>query len=172
MMPEKNLTGRITRILLLMLTAIVFAGCAHAISKEYRDAASSGVSVEDIFRDPEANRGMGILIGGIIAGSANTNEGTYLEVVEKPLNRYGRPVDADISRGRFFILYAGYLDPLIYGKGRIITIAGEVRGRKSGVIGSADYQYPLIQSRELHLFKEDRESPVRFGIGIGIGGSF
>ncbi len=172
MMPEKAFTNRFAGILLLVLSVIIFAGCTHAVSKESRDAVSAEVSVEDIFSNPESHKGKVIIIGGVIAGSANTKEGTYIEVVEKPLNQYGRLSNADTSRGRFIVHHAGYLDPLIYAKGRIITVAGEVRGRRSGTVDSAEYQYPLITSRELHLFKEERESPVRFGIGIGIGGSF
>lgn len=99
----------------------------------------------------------------------NTDEGTYLEVVEKEVDYRGEPKDTDISHGRFLILYDGYLDTVIYARGREVSVVGEILGKKIRQLGETQYSYPLIKSKKLYLFEKQRKQhniPVRFGIGI------
>lgn len=136
------------------------------VSKELRDIATKEIAPIDIMKDPDVYKGKIIIIGGIIVSSINTKEGTYIEVVQKPLDYRGRPEDTDISYGRFIILYEGYLDTAIYSQGREITVAGEVIGKIMRPLGQIQYQYLLIKSKELHLFEPRHGVPIRFGIGI------
>jgi outer membrane lipoprotein len=150
----------------LILSTILIIGCAHVISMESRGRADIGVASIDVLKEPDAYKGRFIILGGIIASSVNTEEGTYIEVVQKPLDYRGMPEDTDISHGRFIILYESYLDTAIYSQGREVTVAGEVIGKKIRPLGQIQYHYLLIKSRELHLFKPRYGVPIRFGIGI------
>lgn len=153
-------------ILSLILLILLISGCAHVISMESRERADIGVAPIDVMKEPDAYKGRFIILGGIIASSVNTEEGAYIEVVQKPLDYRGMPEDTDISHGRFIILYEGYLDTAIYSQGREVTVAGEVIGKKIRPLGQIQYQYLLIKSRELHLFEPRYGVPIRFGIGI------
>lgn len=145
---------------------LLIFGCAHVVSKELRDMAEKEIAPVDLMKTPDAYKGRIVILGGVIASSINTKEGTYIEVVQKPLDYRGRPGDTDISYGRFIILYEGYLDTAIYSQGREITVAGEVMGKMVRLLGQIQYQYLLIKSRELHLFEPRYRVPIRFGIGI------
>jgi outer membrane lipoprotein len=149
-----------------MVIIISLFGCAHVISKELRERAYGEPPEPVLFRDPDAFKGRIVILGGVIVSSMNTEEGTYIEVLQKPLDYRGRPEDTDVSFGRFLILYKGYLDTAVYSQGREVTVAGEVMGKKVQPLGEIQYPYPLIKSNELHLIEPRYGFPIRFGIGI------
>ncbi|MBI4687281.1 MAG: Slp family lipoprotein [Nitrospirae bacterium] len=152
--------------LFLVLTILSFLGCAHVISQELRQSADKGITPAELFKNPEGHKGKIVILGGAIVHSLNTSEGTYIEVLQKPLDSRGRPENTDISHGRFLILYDGYLDPAIYSTGREITVAGEVMGKKIQALGEIQYSYTLIKTRELHLLEPSAGIPIIFGIEI------
>ena len=154
------------KIILTSIALTLLLGCGHVVSREMRKSVDREITAPALFKDPDAHKGRIVMLGGIIASSKNTEEGTYLEVVEKPLDFRGGPKDTDISHGRFLILYDGYLDTVIYKEGREVTVVGEVLGKKIRQLGEAQYPYPMIRSKELYLFEESRRMPVSFGIGV------
>ncbi len=117
-----------------------------------RERVDPLISEKEIFRYPDRYINYTVILGGIIAGSFSTNEGTYLEVIQKPLDDYGRPQDTDFSLGRFLILHRDFIDPYIYSKGRMVTVAGEIAGIMIRLLGEMDYPYLHINSKELYLF--------------------
>jgi len=157
---------------LLLLTIISLFGCANVVSKELRDKAYGEPSASTLFKDADEFKGRIVILGGVIVSSANTKEGTYIEVLQKPLDYRGRPEDTDTSYGRFIIFSEGYLDSAVYSQGREITVAGEVMGRQVRPLGEIQYPYPLIKSKELHLLEPRYDIPIQFGIGIGIWHAF
>jgi outer membrane lipoprotein len=58
------------------------------------------------------------------------------------------------SEGRFVILVEGYVDPYVFRKGRRITVAGEILGRKVIRLGELEYPYPLLLSKQIYLWGE------------------
>jgi len=150
-------------ILALFLTLF---SCGHVISQGVRDRVDKELIPEILFRNLVAYKGRIILIGGIIVSSKNTEEGTYVEVLQKPLDYRGRPEDVDISHGRFIVFHEGYLDTAIYSMGKEITVAGEVLGERILPLGEIQYTYPLIRSIELRLPEPRDGLPVRLSIGI------
>lgn len=155
-------------ISLMLLTLFFLLSCVHVVSKEWMEKADTGINPQQLFKSPDAYKGKIIILGGIIVKSTNTKEGTYIEVVQIPLDSTGRPVKKDISYGRFLILYEGYLDTAIYSRGREVTVAGEVIGEKTRPLGEIQYSYLLVKSKELYLFEEIRYKslPVWFGIDV------
>lgn len=159
------------RFLLLFIVVSLF-GCAHIISDELRQKANGEPPVPLLFKDPDLFKGRIVILGGAIVSSTNTKEGTYIEVLQKPLDYRGRPESTDTSFGRFIILYEGYLDTAVYSQGREVTVAGEVMGKTIRPLGEIQYHYPLIKSKELHLLEPRYNMPIHFGIGIGVWHAF
>ncbi len=156
---------QVFRVFLLLISIPLVYSCAHVISKDLRIIAQKDIPISDVMKNPDAYIGNIIIIGGVIASSINTAEGTYIEVVQKPLDYRGIPKYTDISYGRFIVLYEGYLDTAIYSAGREVTVAGEVMGKRIRRLGEMQYPYLLLRSKELHLFKY-RPLPIKFEIGI------
>jgi outer membrane lipoprotein len=157
------------RYLILLVIIPLVSGCAHVVSEELRDKAEKTVPVSELFRNPGAYRGMIFILGGNIISSRNSPEGTYFEVLEKPLDYRGRPRYTDISRGRFLVLHEGYLDPAIFSPGREITVAGEVLGTRVQALEQIDYAYLFLRSRGLYLMKPGHDISIGLGIGISHG---
>lgn len=151
---------------LSIVTATVLIGCAHVISEELRAQVGTQPAPEAVFKDPDRYKGKTVILGGMIVSSKNTDEGTYVEVLQKPLDARGRPKYTDTTYGRFIILHEGYLDTAVYSMGREMTLAGEIRGKLVRPLGDVDYDYLFLKSRELYLFPPHRGFPIRFAIGI------
>jgi outer membrane lipoprotein len=98
---------------------------------------------------------------------------TRIEVLAYPLDSDGRPKTGDTAQGRFILERSGYLEPSNYAEGRQVTVVGTVSGTRTGRVGEADYVFPVVSARQLHLWSQERGfggSSTFFGIGVG-GGS-
>ena len=143
---------------MILLSAFVFlvSSCTHVISRPVREQARTDIPFSSIKGNVDKYRGTIFMLGGVIASTKNTEEGSIIEAVQSPVDRYGTIIDSDRSSGRFMAIEKGYLDPLIYKKGREITIAGELIGSRKKKIGEIEYTYSLFEIKEIHLWKEEK----------------
>lgn len=114
----------------------------------------SPVSYQEVASDPDKSKSRMARWGGVVANIENKKDGTLLEVVHFPLRSYGRPVAYDESIGRFRVYVNGFLDPMVYQKGRMMTFAGEVIGAEEGMVGEHMYVYPTLQASGYHLWED------------------
>lgn len=137
-------------------TLFLLQGCLYAISPDLAKSASA-IPFEHLETEPELYTGKLVILGGTISLSANSTDGTLIEVFEKPLDYWGKPLPGKEQGRLFLVLYSAHLDVLAYGRGREITVAGVVAGnRQKGV--STDYALPVIISKELKLWPRERRS--------------
>ena len=157
------------RIVPLLAVAIMLcAGCAGPFPSRITDQVDKRVSFADLHKDPRSYKGKWVMFAGVIVSSIIENDGsTYLEVVQKPADSQGRPLQTDESGGRFIAVSKQFLDPAVYRGGRVITVVGEVIGDSVRPLGGMAYRYPLLAVEALHLW-EPSYGP-RFGIGVGVG---
>ena len=145
--------------------------CTSIQKRPNQQESYEKISFSEILRSPEQHRGKVVRLGGVILNVVNKEEGSTLEILEKPLNLRGRPKPGDDSGGRFIAVFGEFLDKAIYRMDRQVTIIGEITGMKTAPIGEATYNYPLLSGREIQLWKDrghfDR---MRFNIGIGVSG--
>jgi len=164
--PVSRYNGHMRRFIIVFIITSLAAACAHVVSKQVRTRAVPQISIPSLFADPDAFIGETVILGGTIAGSRNTGEGTYLEVVEKMLDYRGRPKYTDRSLGRFLVFHEGFIDSAIYARGRHVTVAGEVLGKKVQPLGEINYSYVFIKALELHMVQPGGGFPVHIGIGV------
>lgn len=121
---------------------------------------------------PELVNDSEVLWGGIILKTSNQAEQTQIELMAYPLDGRQRPRPHRDAHGRFLINHSGYLDPVDFAPGRAVTVSGSVSEIVVGLVGEAEYTYPTLQAKQLHLWNQ-RTTVSRpafsFGIGIGIG---
>ena len=153
----------------LVALAVLFlaGGCAPPFSQASLDQVDRTITFNELRGDPDRYKGKWVMIAGMIVGARNLKEGTFLEVLQKPMDRRGEPLDTDETGGRFIISSAAFLDPAVYRQGRLITVIGEVAGQKVKQLGELEYRYPVVAAKELHLW-EPNAGP-RFSVGVGIG---
>ena len=123
--------------------------------------------------DIDAARGRTAMWGGAIVNSRNFENSSQLEVLAYPLDDAGRPRLDQPPLGRFLVQRAGYLETVDYAPGRLVTMIGPVAGVRSGTVGEARYDYPVLEARQLHLWPRSeaagRSTNPQFHFGIGIG---
>jgi outer membrane lipoprotein len=137
---------------LMLLISMAVVGCRHTISAPVRQQAEPPLPFSELRNNPDDFTGRTIIVGGDILSTRNTAQQTFVEVLQKPLDAFERPITTDQTAGRFMIRCDEYLDPALYAKGRQITIAGRVLGSYTGKVGDAPYLYPLISCIESHLW--------------------
>jgi len=145
-------------IVALSAVALLLQGCTYAISPEMSARVDKTISFEMIQADPDTFKGKLVLLGGTIAQTSSTRQGTVIEVVQKPLDYWGKPKRTDRTGGRFLVISSGYLDAMIFAPGREITMAAEVEGTRSKALDEMEYSYPVVLARELKLWERERQS--------------
>ena len=142
------------KLLLFCLLLTALSSCAHVISSENRENALSTVPLSDLRTHVDQYSEKTFIFGGIIADTFNTDDGSELEVVQMPLDEWGYVTRHDISDGRFIVTARNHLDPIIFSKGREVTISGVLIGTRTQKLGKKDYVYPLFRAKEIHLLSQ------------------
>jgi outer membrane lipoprotein len=152
--------------LLCFATIFVLSACAYPISKGIRKEAEKGPQFKSVLRAPDMYTGSVVIWGGVIVETINHEESTEIVVLETPLDHEGEPKDSEYSGGRFIAETSAYLDPMIYRKGRKVTVAGKITRPEKRKIGEMTYTYPVISIKEIHIWTEQRVYfPPYYGYG-------
>ncbi|MBI5641377.1 MAG: Slp family lipoprotein [Nitrospirae bacterium] len=144
------------RYILLIILLASLPSCAHVLSQEYVQSAVKEVGYGQIQKNPLNYQGTMFILGGTIVETINTADGAEIEVIQNPIDRYGDIIDRDISEGRFIVTTSRHLDPLIFKKGRMLTLAGKLVGSRKGMLGDIEYNYPLFDLKESYLWKKEK----------------
>ena len=143
-------------ILLTCLSmAALSSSCAYPIAKEYRNRVTPGLTFAEVYKDPDAYKGAFVIWGGWVFKTVNKEAGSDVYVLETPLDSGDMPTDTGYSEGRFIFVSPTYLDPLIFYKGRRVTVAGEVTGSRvePGGKDGAAYRYPVVRARHIYILE-------------------
>lgn len=98
--------------------------------------------------------------GGKIVSVVNKQDVSEIEVVFFPENSFGKPITSMPSAGRFKAVVDGFVDPLVFEPGRLITVVGELTDSQVGVIGEQEYTYPTINAKGYYMWKETTDVNV------------
>lgn len=154
-------------ISVLCLSALFMtAGCAPPFSRETLDKVNRNVSFQELQKEPEKFKGTWVMLGGMIIASKNAKEGILMEILQKPLDTHGRPLQTDSTEGRFLVQSDTFLDSAVYHEGRLITVVAEVIGSKKLPLDDIMYPYPLLIVKDLHLWDPSQGPRFFFGIGV------
>ncbi len=127
----------------VVVAALVVAGCSAA-PKEIRSAPGDPPTYRQSVAEPDRVAGERIRWGGTIVSVRHEADATWVEIVERPLQRDGRPREVDRSTGRFLARVDRFLDPVIYVPDRPLTVVGTLDGVREGRVGDYVYRYPVV----------------------------
>ncbi|MCO7222816.1 Slp family lipoprotein [Pleionea sp. CnH1-48] len=105
--------------------------------------------------------------GGVIARVENKENQSVIEVVAKPLGSSSRPQSVDSTGGRFLAILPQFIDPVVYEKGREITVLGDLKAPLEGKIGEMKYIFPVVEVAGHHLWKKRSEYKDRYVYPVG-----
>jgi len=164
------MTLALRRRLLAPLAVLVLAGCATSPEFDLRDVHSD-LPPTQAAENMAAHQGKRVVWGGIIVTTANLKDATQIEVLAYPLDSDFWPRQSDPPLGRFLALHPGYLEPVDFAAGRVVSVVGTLAGTREGIIGEMRYTYPLLDVSQIHLWPKEGKSGatssnVHFGIGV------
>ncbi len=133
----------------------VLSSCA-VISRDVRRQAAPPVPFQTLMKDTDAYIGKIVILGGYIIRTVNRDKKTDIYVLETPLRLGQEPSSRDKSRGRFMVTVNQFLDPEVYLKDRLLTVAGSVRGKFQEEESGHPYDYLKLDSVEIYLWPQYR----------------
>ncbi len=150
---------KLLKILVFLALTLSVISCS-VISHQVRSEADPPVPFQTLIRDADKFLGHTVILGGYILETKNLESETILKVLQTPL-RFGEDPDLKKrSQGRFKVYHKGFLDPEVYSKDQVITVAGRVIGTALEKIGDEQIQYLKIENREIYLWSNYRNKPL------------
>jgi outer membrane lipoprotein len=156
---------RLSGFLLSGFFLFVASGCAYPISKGLRHQANKSPDFSQVIQSPEAHTGKIVIWGGLIIETSNPPDGGEITVLQAPLDS-GEYPNTKSTFGQFIAKTPTFVDPVIYGKGRTVTLAGEIVGKRLKTLEMMRYTYPVVRIKEIFLWSKERvwwEPPSYYG---------
>ena len=138
---------------LIIVASVVCISCAP-FSRDIMKQVDESIAVNDVQKNLEQFKGKKVLWGGVIIETENRSNETRILIMKTALDIEKRPVNRDLSEGRFILKQNDFLDPVIYAQGREITVVGEVVGKENLPLGKIRYDYPVVMAEHCVLWEK------------------
>lgn len=158
----------------VILLVSVLAGCAPAPIYP-ADASIVVATPQQVSAMPDRYRNAQVIWGGRIVAVRNFPDHSEIEMLGLPLDSSQRPRLDQPAGGRFIAIMPGFVEPMDYPPGALMTLRGHIDSARAGKVGEADYMYPLVYVDNTHRWTpeemQSRKPNISFGVGVGyIGG--
>ena len=162
---------RVSKLISIFLITLSL-GCTTGISPKVRSQVTFAGTFSEIQKAPDEYIGKIVIFGGKILNNQASPSASELTVLHLRIDSRDRPKEGDQSEGRYLIQSDQFLDPAIYKKETLLTVAGKITGSEVRAIGGFEYVYPKLKAIEIKLWTEADRIYPRFHIGIGVGKTF
>jgi outer membrane lipoprotein len=145
---------------LICMILLALTSCSPVLNREIMNKGLRDVPFDQLRETPDVFSGRIFVLGGLIVETRLVEKGSQIEALEVPVDSYGYFRGIKHSKGRFLALYPkseGILDPMVYKKGREVTLAGKFVEARKGRIDEMEYVYPVFEIRELYLWEERKD---------------
>jgi outer membrane lipoprotein len=143
-------------VIFLLLALPLLHGCTYAISSDVLQQADRSLTFQRLQAEPNSHPGAIVVFGGTITSIVNRKDGTLIEIAEKKLDYWGKPIRTDKSGGHFLVFSHRYLDTMLYAPGRDITVAGEVVLAEGRPPGERESPLLFLHAKELKIWPRER----------------
>lgn len=152
------------RVILLLLLTITSA-CQTILSEPVQSTADEETLFEEIFENPDSHKGKIIILGGEVRNLHYQEWKTEVEFIEIPLYKGGHPALGFDPGERFFVIFPERIDGFLIKRGKVMTIAGRVIGKK--VLDGTDY--PVFAYEESYVWDKTRQDRFpSYGAFLGL----
>ncbi|MBS0381613.1 MAG: Slp family lipoprotein [Proteobacteria bacterium] len=129
---------------------------------------------EQVATAPANFQNLQVVWGGSVIAVHNLADRSEIEILAYPLDSSQRPRLNQPTTGRFIAIVQGFVEPMDYPPGSLVTLRGALAGSRSGEVGQAGYNFALVHSESMHRWTPEEmrqgHSNVSFGVGVGVGG--
>lgn len=168
---RKRLVSRIIQ-LLLPISLLLLAACAPAPIYKSTTAVVAATPMQ-VAQTPERYSNGNVIWGGRIVQVNNFSDHSEVELLAYPLDSSQRPKANDRGNGRFIAVMQGYVEPIDYPPGALMTVSGQLQGTRAGKVGEANYLFPMVSAGQSHVWTATEmgkgRNNVHFGLGVGVG---
>ncbi len=138
--------------ILLALFAVVGLSACSSLPEELNATTEQVLTDYKTFAESEGITSQDVRLGGIIAKVDNLKDKTRVEIANLPISESGKPDISEEPNGRFAVYFDGYLEPVAFSQGRLVTVVGKSAGEEAGKIGEHEYIFPLIKGQGYRLW--------------------
>src|SRR5512134_1626013 len=129
-------------------SSLLLMACSPVLNRQLMQEGLRDVPLSAVRDTPDLYKGKLFILGGLIIETKHAERGSQIEALAIPVNGLGYLEDQVRARdGRFLAVYPkeqGFLEPLIYKKGRLVTLAGEFLELKKAKLDETEYTYPVF----------------------------
>jgi outer membrane lipoprotein len=140
-----------SRVFFLVAFSLMVMGCS-SLPKELNAKSEQVVTDYQEWVDIVPDGG-DVRLGGVIAKVTNLQDKTRVEVVNLPISSNGKPDINSEPKGRFVAYIDGYVEPLSFSEGRLVTFVGTSNGTEDGTIGDFPYTFPVMNVYNQRLWQ-------------------
>ena len=137
---------------LIFLGTLLLIGCSSSTPDLIRQVPVNQVKVYDAQQNIQSYIGQKVRWGGTIIQVENFTRQTAIEILSRPLSEDGKPDEDSPGEGRFLAIIDGFAEPAEYPRGRLITVYGELTGKRIKAVGEYPYHYPEVRLETLHIW--------------------
>ncbi len=143
------------RSLLSLFPIVLLTACA-SLPPELASSDTAVITDYSTWTETKPSADSEVRLGGVIAGISNQANSTRLEIVNLPIDKAGRPDISQEPQGRFVAYVKGFLDPVTYAPGRLVTLVGKTAASEQGKVGDYAYTFPTMKASGYHLWKVEQ----------------
>lgn len=167
-------TNPISLLIRLAVPAVLLAVAACAPAPIYQSTGALVTATpSQVAQAPERFSNNEVIWGGRIVQVKVYADHSEIELLAYPLDSSQRPKVSDLGDGRFIAVMRGYVEPLNYPSGALMTVNGQLDGSRAGKVGEANYVFPLVSVAQSHVWTAEEmtkgRNNVHFGLGVGVG---
>jgi len=144
----------------VLTSLLLISACTPVLQKDLMKSGSFDINPDALIQHSQDYTDTLYILGGIIAKTTLTEEGSLIEALYVPVTSMGYLKKDTQPNWRFLALHKGkdFLDPLIYGEKREVTIAGIFKGTRKGLIDEMEYSFPYFEIKEIYLWEESSQN--------------
>ena len=137
----------------LILAIALIGGCASKPPEAISKIPADNPSLTSVRLDLDQYMGAEVRWGGEISKVENKADHTWIEIVRRQLWGDGKPRTSGKSDGRFIASFTGFVDPVVYEVGQLLTVVGTIEDKIKRPIGEYDYVFPIVTVEGSYLWK-------------------
>lgn len=141
-----------------VILIVILGGCATQVPAPISMIPPGNLAVAEVRANPGRFVGSEVRWGGVITSVENKASQTWVEVVSRALKKNGQPRVDSGSGGRFIASFAGFVDPVVYSAGNLLTVIGAIEGETTRAIGEYDYSFPVVTVSSSYLWQPEPET--------------
>jgi outer membrane lipoprotein len=140
------------------LVVLFITGCASKAPAPVSRVPAGNVAVAEVRLDIGRFIGTEVRWGGVISKVENKATQTWIEIVSRELRKNAQPREQGASGGRFIASFKGFVDPMVYKEGYLLTVLGTIEGQEVQPIGEYQYSFPVVSVSASHLWPLEPEA--------------